>query len=209
MPLPWFLAISCPLGQFLSIHLPNSCQTYLSKMQIRSYNFAGQNHAIAPYQFHEKAQTSLHDTQGWVLSPLRMPFTPSSILLPCQLGKSSLFSQAYFESCLSDHTVVCAPLQCWLHSYCSLYWTVYFWALATCTRQGLPVKPRHLIYLAEDWGRAHQTRNRPWLDAKSCPRYGVWGSWPYYFWHHYQVFGRPDCGPRMCEPPDDFVEFII
>ena len=166
MLLPWFLPISCPLGQFLSIRLPNSCQTYLSKMQIRSYNFAVQNHALVPYWFQEKTQTSLHNTQGWVLSPLRMPSPPTPVLFPFQLGKSCLFSQASFEYRLPDHTVVCAPLQCWLCPYCSLYWTVYFWALATCTRQGLPVKPRHLIYLAEDWdgggggGEAHQSKEQ-------------------------------------------------
>ena len=95
--------------------------------------------------------------------------SPSPILLPCHLGK---FSSVQFKYCLPDHTVVCAPLQCWLHSYCGLYWTVYFWALATFTREGLPVKPRHLMYLAGNWGRANHGRNRPSQDAKSFPRCG-------------------------------------
>ena len=67
---------------------------------------------------------------GWGLSCLlRMPSTPTPLPLPCQLGNFS-FSHSWFKYCLPDYTVVCAPLQCWLHACCSLHWTVFF--LGTC-----------------------------------------------------------------------------
>ena len=95
---------------------------------------------------------------GWGLSCLlRMPSTPTPLPLPCQLGNFS-FSHSWFKYCLPDYTVVCAPLQCWLHACCSLHWTVFSWARATCTRGSLGSQGTWFVWwkFTQQWTDPHK-----------------------------------------------------
>ena len=94
-----------------------------------------------------------------------MPSTPTPLLLPCQLGNFS-FSHSSFQYCLPDYTVVCAPLQCWLHACCSLHWTVSFWALATCTRGSLGSQDTWFVWQRTGWELTEQ-----WKDTHKMPNH--------------------------------------
>lgn len=89
-------------------------------------------------------------------------------------------------------------------------WTVYFWALATCARLGVPCEAKALGLSGRGLGVSSPGNEQTLTRCQVISKVWFWGSWPYHFWRHYQVlrFGQSECGPGMWELPDDFIELF-